>query len=346
MFVFILIYFIPIVFFIHANISKKPTPNVIWFFVGLFYILINGLRSEIGTDWEAYLKHYNVIEGAPLLVGLVTSDPGYAFVNWLSSIFNGQIYLVNIICASIYIIGLVSFCKKQANPWLAFLIAQPILTIMVGMTYSRQSAAIGFELLALSALYRGANRAFIVYIIIGALFHKTLLFFLPFITLVGNKNKFLTIVSISLVSLGLVFVLIADQYESMIELYVDQQLSSDGALYRLLLNIFPAFLLLFFGSKNLSSNFDIFFWKILAILALLCFPLLSVASTATDRIALYLNVLQIVVYSNLKSFITNDLVYNVVIIFVIIFYFIFLFYWLIFGTYTDYYVPYKMFPFN
>ncbi|WP_370540942.1 EpsG family protein [Aquitalea sp. ASV15] len=64
----------------------------------------------------------------------------------------------------------------------------------------------------------------------------------------------------------------------------------------------PASFLFIFRKKINSRYVDTKVWMFFAIASLLCIPLQSMASTATDRLALYLTPLQMVVYSRLPLF--------------------------------------------
>lgn len=154
----------------------RAAPNLargLWLAVAAIFTVLIGLRYEIGADWWPYVEHYERATGNSFRDGLETSDPGYAALNWLSAQVSGDIYLVNLACGALLMAGVITFARRQPLPWLALLVAVPYMIIVVGMGYTRQSAAMGFVLLALVALTDGRLLRFAVLIACGALFHKS-----------------------------------------------------------------------------------------------------------------------------------------------------------------------------
>jgi hypothetical protein len=343
--IYLIMFALPLFFSFYASRFEKNLENLVWLLVGILYVFIIGLRHEIGVDWEAYKVHYDSIADSPLLEALQATDPAYAFINWTIAKINGEVYTVNFICAIIFIFGLIKFCRSMPAPWMAMLIAQPILIIIVGMSYTRQSAAVGFELLALVAIMKGNNRLFILNIICGALFHKTAIFLLPIVAVVSNKNRILMILSIIALGIGFAYVLIADNIDDTIELYVVQKLSSDGGLYRIALNILPAILIFIYAKRKLAEKAHRNLWRSFAVLSFLLFPLISVAPTATDRLVMYLTPIQIFVFSNIQGWFKSNFTKFYLLAFIVTFYTLLLIVWLSFGNYKEYWVPYRMFPF-
>lgn len=138
----------------------------------VFLIVFIGLRHEVGDDWNNYLSWLEVARGADLAAALQFTDPGYALLNWLGANWFGGIYFVNFACAVLAVIPLVIFCKRQANPALALLIAVPYVITVVYMGYTRQSVAVGFGMLAMLAVQQRAIRQYLIFVTIAALFHK------------------------------------------------------------------------------------------------------------------------------------------------------------------------------
>lgn len=339
-------FIVPLFLSFYGKMFERKLDNLIWFVVAVFYILIIGLRNEIGVDWEAYNKLYNITRNVPLSEALLTTDPAYAFLNWIVALIGGKVYLVNFICAIIFISGLVTFCRAQQMPWLAFLVAQPVLIFIVGMSYTRQSVAVGFELMALIAISNKQNKLFIFHVIMATLFHKTAIFLLPLIAFVSNKNRVLMIIAILFLVLGLGVMLIAEKYEAMLDLYVEQKLTSDGGIYRVILNIVPAILIFVFAKKKIKRPEERNLWKALAVLSFLLFPLINIAPTATDRLAIYLTPIQLYVFSNAPNWFENRYIRFIFLSGVVFFYGLLMLVWLSFGTYRDYWVPYRIFPFS
>jgi hypothetical protein len=95
--------------------------------------LVVGLRDNVGSDWRNYIAHYELTQGVGLIEALQTHDPGYAFLNWLSALVNGGIYLVNVVCAGLMLASLISFARREVAPWLFVSISVTFYIIIIGM---------------------------------------------------------------------------------------------------------------------------------------------------------------------------------------------------------------------
>lgn len=343
MFVYISLFLISLFFYFYSNKLEFNLKLFFWVSFGFFLFIIIGLRNEIGVDWEAYKRHYEITINEKLTDILFSSDIAYSTLNWIIALFSGQVYTVNIICSFIFCYGLIKFCLKQQNPGIAIIVSLPILIIIVAMSYTRQSVAVGFELLALLAIKDGQNRKFIILIILAALFHKSAIILLTLIAFVSNKSKLVKVLSVFFFVLVIAFILFEQQYEALIELYYDQKLTSDGGLYRVILNIIPAFVILFFSKNSGLSKIELNLWVTLSIISLLLLPLISVTPTAIDRLYIYIIPLQIFTYSNLRFWFKNNFIVTIIEICVIIFYFLLMILWLNLSTYKEYWVPYRFF---
>lgn len=343
--IYVLMFLIPLSFSLYSYNLDDKVKKLFWLVFGVLLILIIGLRHEIGVDWEAYKRHYDLTVNEKLQDIIFTSDIAYASLNWFIALFSGKVYTVNFLCSIIFVYGLISFCRKQQSPGIAFIVAIPILVLIVGMSYTRQSVAVGIELLALPAIISGNNKKFIILIIIASLFHFSAIFLLTLVAFVSIRNKVFIALGIfflgGMVAVGLKF----QTQEALIDLYYNQKLSSDGGIYRIALNLIPATLILFFLNKSKLKVQEFNLWQTLSIMSLMCFPLINIIPTATDRIFIYLIPVQIFVYSNLRLWFINKQMLFIAEFGVVLFQFVLMIVWLLFGNYNDSWVPYKMFPF-
>jgi hypothetical protein len=317
-----------------------------WGSIGVVFTLFIGLRHQVGADWFNYLVHYQAAVDIPFTEAVGLSDPGYFFFNWLSALLGTEIYLVNLVCAAILMTGVISFCRRQPLPWLALLVAVAYTLVVVAMGYTRQGAAIGFELLGLVALIDGRFKRFVLFILAGALFHKTLVIMLPIGFLATSKNSYRTVFFGVLVSIGLSLTILAEQYSFLLSNYVRNSYVSDGGPVRVAMNALPALILLLFHKKLiLSTERERRLWIIMALLSLACIPLVFVASTAADRIALYFIPLQLYVYSNIHRLFPDRMFRTVAVLAVIFGYGTVLWVWLTFGSFSFAWLPYQIWPF-
>ncbi|MCA0197291.1 MAG: EpsG family protein [Proteobacteria bacterium] len=324
--------------------ARLPPRQVMiaWWAVGMVFALMIGFRYEVGGDWGAYLRHFEATSLLRFSEIFGKGDPGHYFVNWLVARLGGGVQWVNLLYGSVLMWGTVVFCRKQPWPWLALLVAVPYMLIVVGMGYSRQAMALGFALAGLVALGEHRIRTFVVCIALGALFHKSAVLLLPIAVLANSRNRFLTAGMVGATFVLLYFLLLADDADALWTNYVEYQMQSQGAKIRVLMNVVPAALMLLFGKRLAPDRQERRLWTIIALLALLCLPLVSLASTAVDRVALYLIPLQLFVFARIPLLAgTNIRMRTGLVLGVIGYYAAVQFVWLNFATHAQYWLPYQ-----
>lgn len=273
----------------------------------VFLTLLIGLRVDVGGDWSTYLPYLERVAGLSFQEVLRQTEPGYALLNWLASEWGGGVFLVNGVCALIFSIGLVLFCRAQPRPWLALTIAFPYLVVVVAMGYSRQGVAIGLEMLALIALQRDRLLQFLGWIALAATFHRTVLVLLvlPASTLSGSLrfSQLIRLVLLVGAGYGLYSAILAPDLDYYIKGYLEAEYQSQGALIRVVLCVLPALLYLPNRRRFQLPPTSQRIWSLLSLLAIAAaVGLVTVASsTAIDRLALYLIPLQIFVGSRLPD---------------------------------------------
>lgn len=323
---------------------KSSQARVVWVVVGVLFALIMGLRHEVGGDWGSYDHHFIRASALTLPEVLSGGDPGYYGLNWLTEMLGGSIYHVNLVCAAIMMWGTVVFCRVQPNPWLALMAAVPYMLIVVGMGYTRQAVALGFALLGLTALGNGRVRWFVIWIALGATFHKSAVLLLPIAALAASRNRFMTAGLVGVSTVLLYYLLLADASEALWENYVEAEYKSDGGLIRVLMNVVPAVLLILFRKHLVPNLQERKLWLWIAVFALACLPLVGFASTAVDRVALYLIPLQLFVFSRIPRLASTVQVRTPLVLGVVGYYAAVLFVWLNFATHSQYWLPYQFMP--
>jgi hypothetical protein len=318
-----------------------------WIFIIFILTILIGFRFEVGGDWYIYKEHLDEALGSTFTSALTKyGDPGYYFINWMSAKFGFDIYGVNLICGLVFAIGLSKFCRSLPRPWLALTVAIPYLFLVVALGYSRQGVAIGFGMLALVALGRKDNKWFILWIFLAASFHKSAILLLPIALIANTKNTYLSIFGFLILGVAAFFLYLEQYVEKLYQNYVIAQSQSSGAFIRLSMNAVPALIYLLFRDRfNFSENErEIWSWfSILSLLMLVLFFLIS-ASTALDRIALYMIPLQLVIFSRLPDAFGEDTVSRTFIFILILSYYAFvMFVWLHFSYHAYLWIPYKSF---
>jgi hypothetical protein len=312
-------------------------------------VAIIGLRHQVGGDWSGYLQIFSFIDSPDFASGSVSvmMDPGYLMLNKISSVANFGVYGVNVMCASIFSVGLVVFCRQLPRPLLGLAVAVPYLVIVVAMGYSRQSVALGLAMLAYTALRNDYIWKFIICILVAATFHKTAIGLLPLLLASQTTNR------VALIFWGLCsaplfyFLFLADSMGFLLEHYVlnvEEIFVSQGAFIRLGMNLIPALIFLAYSHRLSINQSDKNFLNILSWVTIISFAALffTEASAAIDRLALYLLPLQILIFSYLPNAFTNNIqIRQFIVLGILLYYSFVLFVWLNFGVHSEDWLPYQ-----
>lgn len=285
-----------------AGSLRSERVNLHWAAIWFTLTIVIGYRDRVGADWYNYLRHFEEVRGSDFYELVFTSDPAYQLLNWISDEMDWGIFGVNLVGGAIFAFGLIAFCSAQPLPWLALAIAVPYLVIVVAMGYTRQGIALGLEMLGLMRLQRGSVGGFVACLGLAATFHKSAVLVIPIAALADSRNRYWTAAWVAATCAVLFYLLLASDAESLIATYVDNEVSSEGALQRLLMNAVPAAILLTWRSRFSFPSSEAALWRSVAIISLLLLALFIVkpsASTALDRMAVYVMPLQVVVFSRL-----------------------------------------------
>ena len=315
--------------------------KVSWIVIGMVFVLLIGFREQVGGDWPNYLRRYYEIAGLNLYDALEKGDPGYMALNWLMMDWGWGIYGVNLVCAVVFVSGLIVFSLQQYKPWLAFAVAVPYLIIVVAMGYTRQSVALGFVFWALAYLEHGHFKRYLLFISAAVLFHKTAVLMIPLGLFLYRKGWLLRLVAVALAGYGLWDTFVAMDQERLWNTYVEQQMMSEGARIRVFMNTVPSLLLLMYWKRWRVSFPNPMFWLIIAFGSIACIFLVGFASTAVDRMALYFTPIQVAVFARLPYLANRQFTPRAVTLMVISGYALVLFVWLNFAGHAYAWLPYR-----
>lgn len=282
---------------------ERNGPTLLFTLACIATVVMIGFRVDVGGDRYHYLEFYQRMNLYPLSRAIGMGDPSYALINWLARRADLGMWLVNTACAVVFVTGLGKFALRQPNPWLAVLIAVPYLIIVVAMGYTRQGAAIGLVMWGLAAFDRGAVRPFAASVLGAVTFHLTAIAMLPLGIMSVTRNKLVTSLMMILLTATLYVVFVQSNIDRLVSNYVVAGYSSQGALVRVAMNLPPAIIFLSARHRFGLSPDSLKLWTNLSLAALVCLVLLSVsdASTAIDRLALYIIPLQIMALSRLPT---------------------------------------------
>jgi len=187
---------------------------------------------------------------------------------------------------------------------------------------------------------------------LGTLFHLSLMVAWPLIFFSGKKYFWWQYLLFGFFSVyGLYFLLsslgIVELNQAILEYYLTTTRGSfAGAATRVFMNALPVFVSLFFWRriKRISPDYTVI--KCMAIAALLCILLVSVAPTLVDRIAVYLMPLQVALWPRLIAVQSTNIMRSVWALMIIIYYGLVLFVWFNYAVHAHLWLPYRMWPFT
>ena len=308
-----LLFAVPIIGVVIPLRFSESIQIFIWTAFAILVTLIIGTRYEVGGDWDNYLAQLTRASTRDFISAVLNnSEWGYGALNWISAKLGMGIYGVNTFCGAILVLGTALFCRRQPIPWLAWLIATPYLLVVVGMGYTRQSVALGFLLLGLVQLENKKVWRYLLLILAGYFFHKTVLLMAPLGILVWRRNIWLSVVIAILAFILTMVALFPSHY--LLELWENVVLKyqnyssydtalyrSSGALPRVLMNAIPSILFLsLLLLKKWPKSFDNqMLWAAIAVASIISLYFVGHISTAIDRINIYFIPIQLYVWSRI-----------------------------------------------
>jgi hypothetical protein len=344
MFLYWALFFIPLFALLTSRKITSQLRRLQFSIYGLFLVMLIGFRFEVGGDWFGYIDNYSNFLGVEFSYIPWESDFAYEIIYWFSLNSFGGVYFVNFICALIFVSGLIRFSLTMPLPWLALLISTPFLIIVVSMGYTRQAAALGFLMHGILALLKGKNLTFYFLIIMGALFHKTLLplSIIGFLYNYSFKFNMINLINISIVLIFVAWIFSTSEAQVLLLYYFYEPIhDSKGAILRILINLFSAVIFLLFIKKYRNYYSDTRLWHLFSTVSILLVPMSVVISTLSDRVAIYFTLLQLVVLTRIPFLIESTHKRNIFIMLIIAMYFIYMFVWFNFGLHSYLWLPYR-----
>ncbi len=320
--------------------------DVPWLLIIPVISLFIGFRMEVGGDWARYLEYVERARESRLTEIIAFKGPGYQIVNWTSARLGWDIWGVNLFCGLVFTVALAAFTRRLPRPWLAMTVAVPYFITVVAMGYTRQGVALGFAMMGLLALGRGNVFRFLFWILLGATFHVSAVLLLPIACLIPTRSRPLTLLCIGTASLLAITLFQQDHMDTLFQNYVEAEYQSQGALIRCVMNAIPAMILLLWHRRFGFTGTEARLWGWLAIISLVLAGslLFTSATTAVDRVALYMLPIQLVVFSHLPDVFGRSANIRAVLVYAVVAYYAFVhFVWLNFATHAHAWLPYRNF---
>lgn len=307
MLIYYVAFIIPVLlYFTHTKetIKKKFTD---YFILSFIAILVLGLRTQTGADWNNYLRNFNsiskseyfdIFKGGPqdLLEFLNSSifwllyalEPSYGY------------YLYHVIALAIGLVALYLFAKEQPYFWLTIGIAVPFFILVMIMGYTRQGIALSFIMMGLHYLKRFRVVNFFCFVAVATTFHASAITmsFLAFPYLFHKNFRYKSLVMIMVFILVMIgFSFFQAYLDKKNQEYIAEAMISIGTLPRVAITVLAAVFLFAYRQRWQQVFHDYQLWRMYALAAFATLPALAILpSTSVDRIALYLLPLQLAVW--------------------------------------------------
>ncbi len=348
------VYWLLFIFPVLASISPIKTDRIfsiiIWSTYFSILVLAIGFRYEVGGDWENYLTHntsYTNLKYINFLdlfqIYYFVKDIGFIVIHWISENFFNGIYTTNLICAFIFSAGLYKICRNENFSWISVSISIPYLVVVVAMGYTRQAAAVGFVMLALSEGMCNNKRKFFLHMLLAILLHKTAVIMLVLGLFIKNNTKYFKVFEIAIfIFVSILLLLSLDNIKDMLfHYYEDKTMQSSGAFVRISLS-FLSSIVFFINMKKWKLYYsDYKLWLSFSVLTLFMLPASLEFSTLIDRLGIYFIPMQLVIFSRVMNFIDNSVHRALYGISILILYSIVLFVWLNYAVHSVYWIPYN-----
>jgi hypothetical protein len=303
MFIYYALYLVPALASLAPFRLDRTSRTVVLAFLAPALVAFIGLREQIGHDWYNYIRQLYSVRYMHFWDVITQPEPAFALLNWLSLKLNVGVYGTNLVCASIFVVGLLAFCRRQPNFWMTLALTIPILLISVAMSGVRQATAIGVLMLAFNAFRDRKLFLYLGLVATAFLFHRSAAVFFLFALFIGGRFRILPLIAagVAFVGMGIFFLQDAAAYYQ--ETYIgDETLASAGALPRAALSVAAAALFLVFRKQWREMFDDHVLFTLGALVTLLVAATVPYANTAADRMLYYLIPLQVATLARLAYF--------------------------------------------
>lgn len=322
---------------------KQGRVGVIAIFAATFFTFFVGYRYYIGVDWVTYEFIFLDNSRSSLLEALGYGDSAYSLINWIVSRLGGQVWHVNLLCAAIFSIALVTFCATLPRPGLALAVAVPTLIIVTAMGYTRQATAIGCIMLAFSQFRGTLDLRWMAWLCLAILFHKSAIILFPIFVITASQQRWLSITMGSAIALVILFTVVLQNVSDIMSLYFEGDIESSGTIPRVAVGALAGLSYFAIKTKTVFNERQALV-RNMAIAMLALVPLYAIipSTTVVDRIGILLVPFQCAILAGLAASLEKSPISEAIITCLILaFYGIMYFVWLMYASYAEYWIPYQ-----
>lgn len=273
--------------------------------VALLYWLMIGFRFQVGMDWNNYLLILQYTNIADFWSAILRAEPAFWVMAWLFRGVDDNIILINAISALIFCWGFFSVARRCLEPFLAIVVATPLLVVVNGMSATRQAMALGVIFYLFATWERGGTLRRVAFVVGASLFHFSALFVMVFVALASRASPPARLAAVG--GIGAVTVAILSFGPARVadysELYVSgtRIVNAPGALAHVLPIAVAGLLYFLYRNPQAGRSETEALYKNLAIGGIAAIPAIYFSSVGAFRFALYFWPMAMAVWSGLAS---------------------------------------------
>ena len=284
-------------------------PAMLLFLVFLFYWVMIGFRFRVGMDWNNYIGIYSWAKKQSVATLITQREPGFHLLYWVAHTSGYGLLLVNLLSAAAFCVGLFAVARRCREPFLAIVVATPLLAVAFAMSATRQALAMGIIFFAYATWEKRSTFARVVFVLIAMLFHFSAVFVLVFVALAAPVSLAARLIGAA--ALGFVILAIINFAPAAMGAYSDlyvsgsSKLNAPGAIAQV--GVLAAAALAYFACRKqwLAVNGENQLYRYFAIASLVAIPLIYVSSVGAYRFSLYFWPMAMYVWAGLPGIINN-----------------------------------------
>ena len=326
---------------------SNVTRNLIWGIVSVALILFAGLRADtVGADTNAYINQFYYLHAAELIWHDGSFEVGVKLIYAIAVSLAESHTLLLVLFSTIAIpLSFISIRKYSKAPDLSLFLFITLGFFVFHFNGTRQGLAFAFYMMSFSAIDKGKFFQYSAWVLIGSLFHTSVIFTLPLYYVFRKKFSWRSILWIAL-SMSIfvvftdVFFLVLGNFSERYASYADRSGQGGG-----LLTIFNiAISIIFIIGRYMIAlpdrhTYDIMLNMFIAGTVVFILVALTNGYVEMTRIAIYFTVAEIFLWPQLLRRIRPSYLrfmsYLIVLAVHILYYFIFL-------NQIGYYIPYVL----
>jgi hypothetical protein len=283
--------------------GKHSLRNSLYYVCLLGLFVFVGFRYKVGCDWAGYFFIFQ--DASRLEWANMAEQPEAAFwaANKLLQDFEFEYPYINLIASTGFFLGLHVLAKRQPDPLSILILAFPVLILNLAMSGLRQAIAMGLLCFAYNAFVDKRLVRYILFVVLGAAFHKSAIFLLALTPFVRAEYSPKRMALAGLLALpGAYFLLTGQSFEFYAHRYVGAEApEAAGAPFRAGLLALTGIVFWWFLDRKWKVRFvrDYKLVKLFSYMLIAMFPIALFSSVIGDRFGYYLCPIQLIILGRL-----------------------------------------------